>query len=307
MSIQPLISIVIPTHGRPEKLRTCLQAIGDLHYPKDRFEVIAVDDGSPVPVEGSIASFSDLFPLRVLRQENRGPAVARNAGMRSATGRLVAFTDDDCRPRRDWLTHLAEGHMRHPGAALGGRVHNALPNRIGSEASQLLVDYLYEYFGTLSKGTGFFTSNNLAFPTKDLQDMGGFDQTFPLAAGEDREICDRWTRHGRPLLYVPEAIVDHAHDLRLSRFARQQFNYGRGAWHFHKARQRSTNTGHRVEPARFYLGMMLYPFRTRNWLQSVPLSFLMMLSQAANAAGFFYERFVQRRTANGSGIFTGGF
>jgi len=289
--MKPLISIVIPTHGRPEKLWRCLQAIGGLQYPTDRFEVIVVDDGSPVAVETSVASFGESFPLRVIRQENRGPAVARNTGMQSAAGSLVAFTDDDCLPDRDWLGQLAERHNRYPDAALGGRVHNALPHRICSESSQLLVDYLYQYYETLSKGIGFFTSNNLAFPTAALKRLGGFDETFPLAAGEDREICDRWTRHGMPLLYVPEAIVHHAHDLNISRFARQQFNYGRGAWHFHNLRKRHTNTGHRVEPARFYLGMILYPFGKRNWLRSAQASSLMVFSQAANAAGFFYERF----------------
>ena len=289
--MKPLISIVIPTHGRPENLWRCLQAIGGLQYPTDRFEVIVVDDGSPVAVETSVASFGESFPLRVIRQENRGPAVARNTGMQSAAGSLVAFTDDDCLPDRDWLGQLAERHNRYPDAALGGRVRNALPHRICSESSQLLVDYLYQYYETLSKGIGFFTSNNLAFPTAGLKRLGGFDETFPLAAGEDREICDRWTRHGMPLLYVPEAIVHHAHDLNISRFARQQFNYGRGAWHFHNLRKRHTNTGHRVEPARFYLGMILYPFGKRSWLRSAQASSLMVFSQAANAAGFFYERF----------------
>ncbi|MEJ7607568.1 MAG: glycosyltransferase [Bryobacteraceae bacterium] len=217
--MQPLVSIVIPTHGRPEKLWNCLQAIGEVEYPSDRFEVIVVDDGSSVAVENSVKSFGESFPLRVLRQDNRGPAVARNTGMRSAAGSLIAFTDDDCQPDRNWLRQLAESHQRNPDAALGGQVRNALSDRICSEASQLLVDYLYEYYGSLSNGSGFFTSNNLAFPAKTLTDLGGFDETFPLAAGEDREICDRWTRGGRQLLYVPEAIVYHRHDLTIPRFA----------------------------------------------------------------------------------------
>jgi len=287
----PFISIVIPTYGRPAKLLRCLEAIGRLRYPADRFEVIVVDDGSPVPVAPSIAALSQPFNMNVIRQENRGPAVARNFGIRMAKGSLVAFTDDDCEPQPEWLCQLATAHLNDPDAALGGTVRNALPHRICSESSQLLVDYLYEYFGTVSKGTGFLTSNNLAFPAKALRDSGGFDESFPLAAGEDREICDRWIRQGRPLLFVPQAIVHHNHDLNLLRFTKQQFNYGRGAWHFHNIRRQNTQLSHRVEPARFYLHMLLYPFRRHYRMRSFLISPLLALSQAANASGYFYQRF----------------
>jgi GT2 family glycosyltransferase len=150
----------------------------------------------------------------------------------------LAFTDDDCRPAPDWLSTLGVRFAGAPDHAVGGRTLNALPDNRYSAASQLLIDYLYAYYNANGGLARFFASNNVALPRDRFHAVGGFDDRWPLAGGEDRELCDRWLQGGHGMLYAPEAVVYHAHPLTLRTFCRQHFNYGRGAYYYHRARAR---------------------------------------------------------------------
>jgi GT2 family glycosyltransferase len=209
----------------------------------------------------------------------------------------VVFTDDDCCPDPQWLRCIAEGAERAPGAALGGRVVNGLNGNVFAESSQLLIDYLYDYYKARPMAPAFFTSNNLAFPTEELRRVGGFDPSFPLAAGEDRELCDRWRRGGGVLHFVPEALVLHEHDLKAASFWRQHFNYGRGAFQFHQARAKHSAGVVSVEPWEFYRDMLGYPMKRHPGLRGAVASLLILLSQVANVGGYFFERSRQTLTS----------
>ncbi len=293
---EPRFSIVIPTYNRPERLAECLESLTHLDYPCDRFEVIVVDDGSPTPLQPIAAEFEGRLPLRYLRQENTGPAGARNAGAAAARGEYLAFTDDDCRPAPEWLAALEGTLQEHPEALVGGRTENALPENLYSSASQSLVDYLYDYYNSTSGEAVFFTSNNFALPQALFQKIGGFDTSFPLAAGEDREFCDRWRHQGFSMYYAPAARIRHAHTLTLASYWRQHFNYGRGAYHFHQARSKRDSEPIAVEPLTFYWRLLGYPFSQQSHNRTALISSgLFFLSQVGTVAGFFWER---RQSAN---------
>ncbi len=285
----PFISIVIPTYNRPEQLRQCLVACAALDYPSDRFEVIVVDDGGAVRLDEIVRGVSTTIAVRLLRQENTGPAGARNRGVAEAKGDIVAFTDDDCVPGSGWLHTLASRMRASPDCAAGGRTINALSTNLCSTASQLLISYLNEYFNKVPDDATFFPSNNVAFPKQLFLSVGGFDVTYPRAAAEDRELCDRWRHWGLRMLYAHEAVVHHAHALTLSSFIRQHHSYGRGAYCFHCVRAARTGRSLKVEPLSFYLEMFRYPFSWGYGFKAVPLALLLGVAQAANAGGFFYE------------------
>ncbi len=283
-------SIIIPTYNRPDRLRTCLGAIAKIEYPKTNFEVIVVDDGSKIPLDPIVTEFKTLLDLKLLRQENAGPASARNAGAAIATGKIIVFTDDDCLPTANWLSNLATQFESNSQALIGGQTINALPENVYSTASQLLIDYLYEYYNHGEATANFFASNNFAMPVEKFRSIAGFDTTFPLAAGEDREFCDRWLDGGGILVYAPQAQVYHAHHLTLPTFWRQHFNYGRGAFCFHQSRAQRSRSPIKVEPLSFYFKLLTYPLFKVSLPRSIYLSMLMFLSQVANVMGFFYER-----------------
>ncbi len=285
----PLISIIIPSYNRPERLAMGLEAINQLDYPRDRFEVIVVDDGSVTPLDPVVEKFQAVLSIYLIRQENAGPASARNTGANAAQGDYLAFTDDDCQPDSQWLRAIEKAIAEFPNAIVGGQTINALADNLYSSASQLLIDYLYEYYNQTQGKATFFTSNNFTLPRFIYQQLEGFNTNFPLAAGEDREFCDRALNCGFFLHYAPTMKVYHHHFLNLKSFWRQHFNYGRGAFYFHQVRSERQGKPMKVEPIIFYFRLLAYPLLNQKGYQSVIFSGLFLLSQIANVAGFFWE------------------
>jgi GT2 family glycosyltransferase len=289
--VTPRWSIVIPTFRRPQLLAVCLQSLAELDYPRDAYEVIVVNDGGE-PLDAVAHAFAPAMSPRVIDQPNAGPGAARNRGAAEARGELLAFTDDDCTPEPRWLANLESQLSLAPDCMVGGRVINILSGfrNVCSAASQSLASYLYTYYNRDPEHARFFTSNNMGIARRSFVDFGGFDIAFHRASAEDREFCDRWIGAGRRLIYVPDAVVLHAHTLSLSAFARQHFVYGRGALHFRHARAARDAGPVRVEPMDFYTRLLTHPWREGQPHAMTTMS-LLFLSQAANAAGFFFEKF----------------
>lgn len=300
------VSVIIPTRDRPHRLAACLAALAGQLCPPSAFEVIVVDDGGEIPLEPVLAPFRETLQLQLMEQAHAGPARARNLGASHASGALLVFTDDDCEPHPDWISAFQRQARDQPERLLGGRTINALPGNLYSTASQLLIDYLYAYHAatgarrTTRAAPAFFTSNNLSVPAAAFRRVGGFDEQFRIAAGEDRELCDRWQRHGLQLAAVPDAVVDHAHTLSLRRFCRQHANYGRGAFHFRQARARHGLPPLRREPLGFYARLITYPLRAAGARRRLSLMALLLLSQIANLLGFVLEQRHAARTAASS-------
>jgi glycosyltransferase involved in cell wall biosynthesis len=292
-------SIIIPTRDRPDCVACCLQAVAALHPPPGGFEVIVVDDGSLVPLDGIAAPFQQSLSLTVIRQPGAGPGAARNAGARQARGRWLAFTDDDCVPHPDWLAQLLPVLHSNPTALVGGRTVNGLTGNRYSRASQQLISYLYDYYQARHGQPRFLASCNLAVASEGFTKSGGFDTRYMRASAEDRDLSDRWHATGLPLIYHPGAVVTHRHQLDLRSFLRQHFNYGCGAWHFRLARAARHGGRVRIEPAHFYAGLLAYPFRIRDSMYPLSDSVLLALSQAANFAGFLAARLRLDRPSSG--------
>lgn len=277
-------SVIIPTYARPARLAACLKAIANLEYPRDRFEVIVVDDGSPEPLDETVRPVQGELRLTLLRQTNAGPAAARNAGAARASGSHLAFSDDDCEPDPRWLQAMADRFEQTPRALIGGRIVNRLPSNAYSDASQAITDCTYDRMQRIG-GERLFATCNIAVSVEEFRQLGGFSTHFPLAAGEDYDFCHRWQRAGLPAIYAPDAIINHTHDLTLWTFLRQHYSYGRGLLQF---RRRSsggvfdTVRGGRIS---LYLNLLRWPLRHERGLRAWRQVGLIGLSQAATALG----------------------
>jgi cellulose synthase/poly-beta-1,6-N-acetylglucosamine synthase-like glycosyltransferase len=268
--------------------------LSGLDYPRERFEIIVVNDGGG-SIDDAVAPFLGQMNVTRVTQKNAGPASARNTGVARARGRYTAFTDDDCRPDRDWLKELELHLAADESILVGGRIINALEDNDCSAASQLLVTYLYAYYNADRELALFFTSNNMAMAREAFLSFGGFDARYMRAAAEDRELCDRWTHSGRRMVYAETALIRHSHRLTFGSFWRQHFQYGQGALQYRKARAQRDGGPVRVEPLRFYAGLLRYPWAA-GVRRPLRIAALLFIAQTANAMGFLREKIRSGRT-----------
>jgi glycosyltransferase involved in cell wall biosynthesis len=196
---QPEVSVVIPVRDRPEELVRVLEAIARQDYPREQFEVLVCDDGSTADIRMVVedARRSDL-EVSYFRQPPRGPATARNLGIRNARGSIVAMTDSDTKPDGNWLSSLVRALNTHPEAAgVEGKVIS------GNEGQ-------FDPIGEAPTNTegGVFLTCNCAYRRSALDRVGGFDETFPFPAYEDADLAARIGEIGS-IVWQPEAVVIH--------------------------------------------------------------------------------------------------
>jgi glycosyltransferase involved in cell wall biosynthesis len=193
------VSVVIPTFNRSGDLRLCLRALLGQDFPRDRFEAIVCDDGSTEDIRAVAGEFREAgLEVRYFRQGRKGPASARNLGIRNANGAIIAMTDSDTLPDPAWLKSLYHAFRANPDAvAVEGRVY---------AANEGEFDPLGE--GPTNTSGGVYLTCNCAYRRAALIEVGGFDETFPYAAYEDTELAARAQEIGR-IVWEPAAIVVH--------------------------------------------------------------------------------------------------
>jgi cellulose synthase/poly-beta-1,6-N-acetylglucosamine synthase-like glycosyltransferase len=198
------VSVVVPTCRRPQLLGRCLAALVKQRLDPESFEIIVVDDA---PCEETRTMVKHWIAISLGRGPvigylpspgPHGPAAARNLGWRAAQGEIIAFTDDDTIPDRDWLLR-GLGAFRERAQAAWGRVVMPLPPRRPT-------DYERDAQG-LERGE-FATANCFCLRSV-LEVLDGFDERFRLAWREDADLYFRLLRCNARVVHVPEAVVVH--------------------------------------------------------------------------------------------------
>jgi glycosyltransferase involved in cell wall biosynthesis len=283
----PEFSVIVPTFKRPRALGRLLAALSNLDYPRDRFEVIVVDDGSGDDVNPIVERFRGELDVAIMLQENTGPAGARNRGAAHAQGRYLAFIDDDCKPVPGWLKAYHNALESAPEAACGGPTENVLRMNLFSAATQKLADFLHGRNYPTAPNGAFFAANNLCVPRSGFLDAGGFDATMRF--GEDREFCHRWTSLGKEFRYAPEARVGHSHQLGLWSFLRLHFRYGHGSGVFRRICAAKGLPQARFNGLSWYWKLVGAGQREDSGGRGLLLCGLLALSQVATAAGMAWS------------------
>jgi GT2 family glycosyltransferase len=292
----PSCTVVVPTRDRPAMLGDCLESIARSDYPRELLEVIVVDDGDgedPRPAS-VVGAARDGLDVSLRRTGGRGPAAARNAGASDARGTVLLFTDDDCRVDAQWLRSLSQSIRSAPTTAAGGRIVNRLGDNRWSTASQRVIDMVYAYYNADPAQATFVASNNLAVHADAFRELGGFDERFRWA--EDRDFCRRLLAAGHELIYVPAAVVEHAHRLTGQSFVQQQFAYGRGAFHFHRTAVREGDS-QAARTCGFYADAARRLVRPEGYGEGQQVAQAAVEIggwQLANAAGFAWEAICAR-------------
>ncbi len=248
--------------------------------------MILIDDGGQINVEAVVAPYRHLLNIAVLREQNRGPAAARNYGATQAIGDYIAFTDDDCEPSPGWLRAFEETYAGRTDAICGGPLTNRLSSNSYSEATQKLLDYLHEQYNPISTPGAFFTTNNLCVPRSGFLELGGFDECMRF--GEDREFCYRWTVRGKRFLYAKNAAVRHSHQLDFWSFLRLHFLYGQGTALFRERSADKQLPRIKLSTPLWYIRLILSGVLNRPSIDGLRLSALLFGTQVAAAAGLFW-------------------
>ncbi|GJM45233.1 MAG: hypothetical protein DHS20C21_20750 [Gemmatimonadota bacterium] len=213
----PRVSVVVAAYQAERTLPTLLEALGrqETQVP---FETIVVDDGST----DRTSALAEAAGARVLRQENAGPAAARNHGWRAARGGILLFTDADCVPRANWVELLA-GALDDEFQVVSGSYGIANPGHLLAEVVHAEIVWRHS---RLPESVEFAGSFNLGATRVALEAIDGFDETFPSASAEDNDLSYRLRDAGFRIRFVRSALVDHHHPISLTRYLREQARHG---------------------------------------------------------------------------------
>jgi len=218
------LTVIIPCYERADLTRALLRSLA---ASSDEFKTILVDDGSPEALKPVADEFQDQLELAYIRQPvSRGPAAARNAGVRAAATSFVAFTDNDCTVDPLWVRSLTISITKASPlvVGVGGRVLAAGDDIFSRYYTYhrildpFLLDGRYLYLVTA----------NCAFRRFALEAVGGFDESVRQAGGEDPGLCFKLLERGLRLDHCSQAVVWHRYRSSFADFARTFFRYGKG-------------------------------------------------------------------------------
>lgn len=229
----PKPSCIIPTFNRWETLSLTLQALQKLRVRP--YQVVVVDDGSSDGTWEKLQKWrrenSTPWELVPVRQENRGPAAARNHGLRYARGDVVVFLGDDTIPEPDFLEAHLQAHeqLAGPCAVVGLTLWDRQRMKVTPFLDYVNLAGDQFAYGLFQDGddlpfTCFYTSN-LSLP-RDVLGDNPFYEGFRYAAWEDAELGFRLSLKGLRIVFCAKAQVRHVHPLTLIGFLRRQEKVG---------------------------------------------------------------------------------
>lgn len=230
----PFLSVVIPTYNRCESLRRTLDGLSRQEgFPAERLEVVTISDGSTDQTDAMLAEYARTAPftLRPIRQDNAGPARARNRGIQEATGTVVIFLDDDVEPMPGFLAAHARRHEQDERVVLIGPQSPA-PDRSGAEPAWIVWEhemlqrqYVCLESGEWTAGPQHFYTGNASLRREYLLAVGGFDETFKRQ--EDVEIAYRIRRDcGVHFAFAGDAAALHRPSRTFDSWLKTPYAYG---------------------------------------------------------------------------------
>jgi glycosyltransferase involved in cell wall biosynthesis len=229
-------TVVVCTRDRPELLEGCLSALANQDHPS--YEILVVDNASR---DNETRRLAEAWKARYVREERLGLDWARNRGLTESRSPIVAFTDDDARPERGWLSALVRGFGSPDVHAVTGLV---LPAELETPAQVLFEDvyggmgkgfvlrlHVQSYRRPVYRPEWVGVGCNMAFRRSAVLAAGGFDPALdvgtPTGGGGDLDVFQRLLESMAVIVYRPDAVVRHFHRRDLRQLERQLFDNGR--------------------------------------------------------------------------------
>jgi len=200
----PFVSVIVPFHNNASEIRRCCESLLNQTLDRSSYEVLFIDNGS---TDGSSAIVATFDSVQLLREHRPGAYAARNLGIQSAKGTIIAFTDADCIVDRHWLATIVTA-MADPQvvAVLGAYA----PGDASFPASALIAyENAKNQFIFASPDSSFYYgyTNNMAV-RRSVFDRYGLFQV--VARGGDSILIRTLIRNGETgIRYLPGMLVTH--------------------------------------------------------------------------------------------------
>ena len=204
----PEIAVVVPSHDRPLRLRWLLNALAEQTLPRDRWELVIGHDSSGPETEELLRTHelatAGVLRLVTLPAGSAPPGRNRNAAWREARAPIIAFTDDDCRPPRDWLEKALAAAQRNPGAIVqGATMPDPDEGVIGHHAPYVRLQSIWP-------PRPWAQACNIVYPRDVLERAGGFPED--MYVGEDTALAETAREMGVESVGATEVVTRHAID-----------------------------------------------------------------------------------------------
>jgi len=212
-----MISVIVPVHNGEKLIGACLRALSEQTVAHDAYELIVVDDGSTDQTGSVVGQYRALL----VRQEQQGPAAARNAGAAVARGEILLFTDADCVPDPDWIEQMSAPFRDPEISGVRGR-YRCDQTEPTARFAQLEYEHKYE---RLKKKpfVDFIDTSSAGYRRDVFKQQGGFPVLFETASGEDTDLSYRLAEKGFRLVFNPRAVVAHRHPAALGEYLRRKY------------------------------------------------------------------------------------
>ena len=220
----PTVTVVVPVYNGAITIGNCLESLLAQTYPPDRYEIVVVENGSTDETTAVV----ERYPVRLLHNQVRGPAAARNRGIQASEADFIAFTDADCLVAPTWLAELLKPFQDLTIGAVGGdiqpyRHNNRTDVELFNDENSPWVNYLSGKHEFLPQ---IYTPNAI-YRCSLLVAINGFNEQ--LLTGEDVEMSWRIQMEtGTHFAYTPQAVVYHHHRSTRQGLSRQYRQYGFG-------------------------------------------------------------------------------
>lgn len=201
MTDTPQVSVIIPHYCQPEALAECLASLEAQTLPRERFEVLVIDNNSPGGTNQIEANIGERTQLLVETAKGAGPA--RNRGAAEARGQVFAFIDADCVASPRWLEEGLVG-LEHFDI-VGGRVDVSVGDETAMTGPEAFERVFAFDFRSYIEDKGFTGSGNLFCRREVFAAVGGFRP----AVSEDKDWSQRATAMGYSLGYHDAAAIAH--------------------------------------------------------------------------------------------------
>lgn len=200
-------SVIIPVFQDSFRLALCLDGLINQEYPKIEFEVIVVNNDPEQHIQLDSIFFEKL-DLKICEEPQPGSYAARNTGISHASGKIIAFTDSDCIPDKDWLKNgkaYFEKDIYREIGILAGAVPLFYQNPKKLSAAEIYEKYTGFTQKQYAKEGNCVTANWFSYKIV-VNDFCGFNST--LKSNGDTELSKRISNKYR-VLYAPDVIVRH--------------------------------------------------------------------------------------------------